>query len=115
MAQNGIDNRIVASDGSVGWEVSTGRPFFRFGWDAMSELGKRICALVNSVKPLILRAFGDNALIVALLELIDVLCPLIDDVAVPLSEGQSVADDTTRKQVLATDLRSIADKLDGGV
>lgn len=112
--QNSTDNRVVASDGTVGWADKAGQPFFRFGWDALSELGRRLCQLVNGVRPLITRSFGDNVLIMSLLELIEILCPMIDDVAIPLADGLPVSDDAIIKQRVATDLRRLADKLDGG-
>lgn len=114
MAQNGVDNRVLIEDGTIGFDVGNGIVRFRFGWDTLRDLGRQMCRLLGSLGTLIRQAFGDNPMVVALLDLIDVLCPLIEDVAGGFADGDDNTGSTITSQELATALRSIADNLDGG-
>lgn len=114
MSNNGLDNRVILSDGSVGYDDGTGSVRVKFGLSALNTLGRKLCGVVAAFRPVILQYFGDNPQIVALINLIDLLCPLIDDVAQALSDDTGDPTAMSSYEQLPASLRQIADALDGG-
>lgn len=110
MSENGIDNVVTVGAGKVGYEAPDGNVIVKFGWNELKKIGAQLCAIIGRTKALILRYFGDNNLIVALLELIEVLCPLIQNVADSASAGTlgDLPDNTLQQLVI--DLQAFVTK-----
>lgn len=112
-ANDGVNNKVVMADGRVGWTDDGGVPRTRFGWGALRDLGRQMCRIVTSFGGLIRRSFGDNPTIILLIDVIDILCPLVEGVSEPLSDGNDIPNQSALFSDALNALQALIDKNGG--
>lgn len=111
---DGVDNKVVLDDGTTAWIDDTGRQRVRFGFDALRDLARKLCRLVQKFAPLIRRTFAENQAVLMALDVALVACEFLDSVFSPLSEGVDISLSSNIVQENLAALQSIVDKYSTG-
>lgn len=111
---DGVANKVTLEDGTVAYYDAKGNLRKKFGWGALNDLAKGLCRLVTKFSPIIKQVFGENKTILLVLDIANVACSALQDIAEPLSEGADIIDSAGLLQEYLGALQGIIDTYQEG-
>lgn len=110
---DGVENRFVYDDGTVGWLDTDGVPRFKFGWDTMLKLARQLCTLTTAYAPIIRRVFADSPPVLLALEVAIIACGVLTEAAGTLARGEVPDASGDFVDRTLADLQQVIDKFGG--
>lgn len=110
--QDGVSNRVVLPDDSVGFMDGAGNVRVRFGFGSMADAFKVLCALASKFRSIAARVFPEDSFIIILYDVALAICDLGVTTFSQMAKGQPLEDEATAKQVLAGRLTAIITRLE---